>query len=270
MKINSIMAVMGLGSLLIVTPALAGFRVDKQPTNDPCGNIEIPCTRQATIRAPTLVDREYASLPERETNRWYGRMSLNFGSLRLKNIKNQSLGPNLGGMVAQKAHHLPHTTGLEFAVGYMGSRMFHGEFEYLVIRNFHYSADPILTKVAVQRKLDAEIKNSTFLYNTYLEATLYDSIKPFLTAGIGFAFNSAKSVLTPAPLAEGAGRITRTLGLAYQAGIGVRVRLLTRCFLSMNYRYIGLGQMRIRPNDTLRIKARYSMIPFSIGMSYLF
>lgn len=259
----------GLGALLTATSTMAAFYVNESSINDPCYKAEIPCPRQVLMPPPTQINSEYAPLPECETNRWYGRVGVNFGSLRLKNIKNASLGIDTGGVVFQKAQSLSRVAGLEFAVGYNWSKMLHGEFEYLVIRNFPYSTNPVLTNVPIRRSLNALLKNNTFLYNMYMDATLYDHIKPFLTGGIGFAFNSAKSTLTP-PAIEGGGRITRTIGLAYQAGVGVRMHLFTRGFLSVSYRYIGLGQMRIRPNDNLRIKARYSMLPFSISFGYLF
>lgn len=275
-------------------PAAADFTVQtadptvcyefKKPAN--YGNGQTCRFKCAMLGCPMTPAEEAALveiLPEKEAGHYYGRFSVNSASFTYGGIVNRSVNGPLplnndrqGQVVRNRASRTQ--PGLELAIGKFsssggcssGSSAFRWEFEYLVNRNFNYTANPVLANTTTPRSLGAEFQNNTLLFNMYYEFKWFERFKPFLMAGIGAAVNTIKSTLTP-PVTGTTGSATRRYGtFAYDIGAGFRIRIFNHWSLVFTYRYINLGVVRVQPSPTFRIQGTYSMSPISLGVMYMF
>lgn len=242
--------------------------VSEHQSKEPFGNAQTIKFNQAiTGKTPLTPEEEILlieELPLSEVKRFYGRASINSSTLALDNIRNRSIGLDAPGTVF-KRHATKSQIGLELAIGYSWERDFRGEIEYLVNKNFNFSASPILS-TAPPRSLSVEIKNNTFLANVYYDFSGYDRFRPYLTGGLGASVNSVRSNLNP-----GVSFTNNWVNFAWQLGIGFRVSMFTRWFVDIKYRYIRLAnQLRIKPHGDFRLNANYNMNSVSFGVIYLF
>jgi len=269
---NNLAAVVtvGLSAAVLATPVFSSLGVNEYQSKEPYGNAQTPGFRRALAGGTPLTaeeERRMAGLvPISEAEHYYGRVSVNTGTLVLDKLKNKSASNFKNAVLAQKRSRT-NQTGLEFALGYIWSGGMRGEVEYLVNRNMVYNT--ALSGAGTTTAFRATVKNHTLLINGYYDFLDYDRFRPFLTAGVGVAVNSVNTQLTPT-LASGEQKAARNVNLAYQVGVGFRLSLFTRWAVNASYRYVHLGNAVINPNANLKWIAPVSLSPFSLGLTYLF
>lgn len=267
---------LALGSL-ISFPVQADFGVRGQDKPaDEYGNGQTATFHNAISgTSGPLTPREQAELaallPQRDYDRYYGRVSVNFSTLTLDQIKNRSSGVDSLGAVNIKRVS-GNQIGVSLAIGYAWSRNFRADLEYFAIKNLNYNANPALTGNVPSRQLTAQVKNNTLLANFYYDFDGLYRFRPYLTAGIGLAVNSVQSTVAPAPgTTNSASQTLRTARAAYDLGLGMRVGMFSRWFLDVNYRYIRLGNgVGINPVTGYKLLTTYSMNTICVGAIYLF
>jgi len=266
-------------------PILAEFGVrGSDLSTDGCGTIENTDYGNAqTVRFHNAIsgtscltkeerDRLGNLLPLNETGHFYGRFRLAFSTAVLDEIRNRSSGVDSNATVNVK-HVSDARTAFEIAVGYFFSSNFRGDLEYLANKNFTYNANPLFTNGPVSRSLTAEIKSNTLLANLYYEFTGVYRFRPYLTGGIGLSNISVTSSVTPTPVGATtpAPQNPKKGGIAWSAGLGLRINIFKRWSLDMGYRYIRLGSgINIKPNSDTKLISNYSVNNMSLGFIYLF
>lgn len=248
-----------------------GVAAPSQPT-DYYGNGQSATFRRAIAGGEPLTPEEQAEiqaqLPEKDSNRYYGRFRVNASSLIFGNIKNRSASPNNTAGVGNK-RAVQNQTGLEIAIGYTWTDM-RWDLEYLVNRNLLYNANPVLTGVNPQQSISGSIKNNTILANGYYDITGFGRIQPYFTGGLGVSVNTINSTVTPSGTSSGSHSV-RTASLAYQLGAGIRMRFFEKWYFDFSYRYIFLGnKLNMNPSNTVNLQGQYSMNAISVGFIYLF
>lgn len=277
MKYGMKWAIVGFLTLTVsgvALPVRAGFGVvpDDQ-SEQQYGHAQTKCFNRAINGAGPLTAEEQAkvsALGERDYDRFYARLSVNFGTLALNDFKNSSTALTDSTGVINKRRVTLNQTGLEMAIGYVWNGGMRAELEYLVNKNINYNAFPVLTGTTIPRQINATIKNNTLLVNGYYEYTGVPRFRPYLTAGIGVSANSAQSNLTPA-LGTGNPNTPNTVAFAWNVGLGARFGIFSRWFIDAKYRYISLGNnIVIQPENGFKLTTLYSMNATSIGLIYLF
>lgn len=258
-------------------PVSADFGViGNNPSAYEYGNAQTPSFKRAMSGAGQSISaqeqRELSSmLPEREEERFYGRLRVNFSTLSLDELKNRSSGQDAYGAINVK-RSISNQVGFEAALGYAWSANFRGDLEYLANKNLNYKAKPALTGSNVTaRELNAQIKNNSLLANVYYDFSGIYRFKPYLTAGIGLSVNSVQASLTP-PSGPGLDSNTlRSLRVAWQLGGGLRFGVFQNWFVDTSYRFIRLGNgLNIKPNNSVKLLGTYGMNAISLGVIYLF
>jgi opacity protein-like surface antigen len=112
--------------------------------------------------------------------------------------------------------------------------------------------------------VDATGRNITLMANAYLELSdilgmEQSSVHPFLSGGVGVAFNRTSAVTYSFP-SLGAGDATITQGgsttdFAWSLGAGIGIDLTDRLGLELAYRYIDLGDVATAPGDIRIVRA---------------
>jgi len=200
-----IIKILILSFIFVASPTFAAFRVNNQyyPA-DPYDNAQIPCRPDSQACSNPLSPEEeearLENLPLKEEKHFYGRASVNSGTLTLSNLENRSLGIDAtGARVLNNRARLASHVGLEIALGYFYDKNSRFELEYLVNRILTYSANPVLGPPSVPRSMTAHVINNTFLLNAYYEFNFcgFDAFRPFATIGLGPSFNWVQSIITP-------------------------------------------------------------------------
>lgn len=262
-------------STLLGLAAHADFEVmgaDKPA--DQYGNAQTGSFHRAITGGSTLTPAEEAELSSffstPTDHPYYGRVRLNFSTLTLDEIKNRSTGTDTLGRVT-KGRAIANQVGLEVALGYTWSESMRGDLEYLANKNLGYSSNPVLTGTTPARKLDVQLKNSTILANIYYDFSGLNRLKPYLTAGLGFAANNIQATLTPPTAGATANTMPRKLSIAWALGGGLRVAIFSRWHIDASYRYIRLGSgLNIKADSQFKLISTYSMSALSLGLSYSF
>jgi opacity protein-like surface antigen len=260
----------------VADSVLAAFAVKTfDPGFEDYGNAQSGPFRRAISPGP-MTQAEKAELsaliPEPMTTRFYMRVRANTSTLTFDQGKNNSKNVFAPGVLVRKRAS-KNQYGLEFAVGYAWSTTMRGDAEYLVNNSLTYTANPGLSGNVPTNKVSADIKNNTLLFNGYYEFGEIARFKPYLTAGLGLAYVSVKSVLTPVPngFTPAGPRTARKLNLAYQLGMGMRLGLFSDWFLDASYRFVKLGNnVNINPVQPYQIKGTYFMNAISLGVLYAF
>ncbi len=253
-------------SSMMVPLAWADFEVRDENAVDYYGNAQSSRFRKAVTGGDPLTPRQQLeieeAIPMRETKHYYARVRVNQGHLSLNTLKNAG-----GGTLAQKSQSKSQA-GLEFAIGYVFSPSMRMDVEYLVNKNFQYSASPFFLGTGLTTSLTSQIKNNTVLANVYYDITGFSRFLPYLTAGVGVSANSVNSTLSPAAIAN---TTNKSLNLAWQVGLGLRIGFLNRWYVDGGYRYITLAQgLRIQPGNGIKLTGNYTQSILSIGLNYLF
>lgn len=276
MRVKQQWALFGFLTLGILSmPVHADFGVvDSARSAEPYGNAQTESFHRAITGGTRLTASEEAelsaALPVREAENYYGRLRLNFSTLTLDELTNRSSGPDSIGAVAKKRVSV-NQTGLEVALGYSWSSSFRGDIEYLVNKNLDYTASPVLTGTPAPRQLTAQFKNSTILANLYYEFLGLNRFKPYLTVGLGPSVNSVQSTVTPVPYDTGGSATLRKFGVAWAAGLGLRVAVFSRWHIDVSYRYIRLGSgINIKPTSQFKLLGATSLNAVSLGLIYYF
>lgn len=275
MKVKQQWALFGFLALGISSSVHADFGVvDSKKSAEPYGNAQTESFHRAITGGTTLTACEEAelsaALPVSEAETYYGRIRLNFSTLTLDELKNRSSGPDSVGLIANKRVSV-NQTGLEVALGYSWSSSFRGDIEYLVNKNFDYTAKPVLTGAPATRQLTAQFKNSTVLANLYYEFLGLNRFKPYLTVGLGPSVNSVQSSITAAPYDAAGSATLRKFGVAWAAGLGLRVAVFSRWHIDASYRYIRLGSgINIKPTSKFKLLGATSLNAVSLGLMYYF
>lgn len=277
MKMNQRWTLFGMLILSAsVMPVQADFGVvDSTTSSTSYGNAQTDSFHRAITGGTTLTPAEEAelsdALPLSEAKHYYGRVRLNFGTLTLDDLKNNSSGTDAVGAVNKKRVSV-NQTGLEIALGYSWSSSFRGDIEYLVNKNLDYTANPVLIGGGLtSRQLTTQIKNNTLLANVYYEFLGLNRFKPYLTAGIGPSVNSVQSTITPVAYDNGGSATLRKMGFAWALGLGMRVAAFERWHLDVSYRYIRLGSgISIKPTSSFKLLGSTSLNAVSLGIMYYF
>lgn len=148
---------------------------------------------------------------------------------------------------------LDRAANLSLAVGKKFKENFRGEVELS-----YRTAD--LDSVAISgvgtASLDGDIETTTLLVNGYYDFETEVNLKPYLSAGIGFARHDAEdSVL-------GSGDDTV---FAYQAGFGASYTLSDKTDLYTGYRYLGSSDPEFSG-----LEAEYDAHELNVGVRYSF
>lgn len=260
----------------ISAPVYADFGIMNQTENaSTYGNAQTETFRKAITGGSPVPPEDIvelsSQLPEREDARYYGRVRMNYGTLTLDQIKNRATGRDSAGAVTKKRTSVSQT-GLEIAVGYAWSLNARADIEYLVNKNLTYVANPVLTGSGLTaRQLDAQIKSNVLLLNGYYEFSGLHRLKPYLTVGVGPSMHSVQTSVTPGSPARTDSATQRSLRLAYSLGAGARMRMYSRWYLDVSYRYMNLGNgVRLMPSSSFKLLSTYSMSAVSLGLVYLF
>lgn len=280
MKVNQCLSYLSLFGFLIMSvlalPVHADFGVmDSTKSAEPYGNAETESFHRAITGGTTLTATEETelsvSLPVQEAQHYYGRVGLNFSTLKLEQLKNRSSGLDSSGVIAKKSVSM-NQTGLEVALGYSWSSNLRGEIEYLINKNLNYTASPVVTGAGLtSRQLTAQIKNNTLLANVYYEFLGLNRFKPYLTGGLGFSQDSIQSTITVAPYDAAGSTTVRKLGIVWAFGGGLRVAMFSRWHIDASYRYIRLGRnLNIAPSSGFKLLGNSSMNAVSLGLMYYF
>lgn len=279
--VTSIFLVLSLTSL----PAFASFSVNRDyVSNGAYGDGQTSEARGPIYGTEPVsqeeIDCQYADLPIKESGHYYGRASVNSGSLTLTSVQNRSTAVFPGTTTslsvgrATNAGAKTNQIGLEIALGYFYDKNSRLELEYLVNRNLYYNANPALTLPGIAPfNLASEITNNTFLFNGYYDFIFggYDCFRPFVTVGVGPSFTSVKSCITP-EFTNGltSKRTKQYASIAAGGGIGFNYNFLPRWFFTASFRYIYLGAVKLEPNSSIRLQGTYYYAPISIGLLYVF
>lgn len=281
------LAFLALSLVFASVPVFADFSVNRecQPCefnvdgHTSCAHGPVPGSEPDS---PFEEDAILYSLPIKETGHYYGRGSVNAGTLNLTNISNRSTStfPSggvqttfSGGVLTRPSAHT-NQIGLEVALGYFFSKNFRLELEYLVNRNLNYNANPAISLTGIPPfNLAAEVTNNTFLLNGYYDFIFcdFDKLRPFGTVGFGPSFNSVKATITP-PFTNGLSsqRTKQFVSIALGGGVGFSYNFCPRWFLTASLRYIYLGTVKIEPDPNFRLQGNYSYLPLSVGLLYIF
>lgn len=270
---------------LISVPVFASFTVNRDYiSNGAYGDGQTSAARGPIYGTEPVsqeeIDCQYADLPIKESGHYYGRASVNSGSLTLTNVQNRSTAVFPGTTTSlsvgrtTNAGAKTNQIGLEIALGYFYDKDARLELEYLVNRNLYYNASPTLTLPGIAPfNLTSEITNNTFLFNGYYDFIFagYDCFRPFVTIGVGPSFTSVKSCITPAFTNGLTSRRTKQYAsIAAGGGIGFNYNFLPRWFFTASFRYIYLGAVKLEPNSSIRLQGTYYYAPISIGLLYVF
>jgi len=275
MKAKQAWLVLVCSGLLFSSCVCADFDVIQAVDADTYGNGQSGSFNRAIVGGSTMTAKEQqdiaAMLPVPEEGRFYGRARMNFSSLTLGELKNRSSGLNASAAIGKK-RSTTNQTGLEIAIGYMGSANFRTEVEYLINKNLNYLANPALTgHGAAPTQLETIIKNNTILLNGYYDFSVIERFRPYITGGVGFSANSVQSNLTPVPAIGGGSNTLRSLQLAWALGGGMRIGIFSHWYMDMSYRYVQLGSdLKIQAGQSVSLLGNYSANIFSIGAIYLF
>ena len=205
-------------------------------------------------------------LPDPLTNRYYGRISMNSGSLGLAAFSNKSASVYSASSLSTQKWTVKQKGGLELAAGYAMSD-FRVELEGLLNKKLTLSSSNFF---AGSQDLAATVTSRTFLLNAYYDWTELDPILPYLMGSVGVSMNSTQSGLAGASLSASKTKF----GLAYGAGIGIRTRLptrfLSRLLLDVGARYTLLGSVQLAPQPGMLFKSKLTMPAFRAGLVFLF
>jgi opacity protein-like surface antigen len=228
------MIVNGLG----INAVFAGFVV---PTETQ-GNSQTTRFKQAIEGASSITVQEQEALsrilPEKVTDRYYGRVHLNNGSIGVKSsavtVNNTQLGA-------------------EFAIGHI-SKTWRMELEYLSNKNFNITKPTFLSTV----------KTNVVLANFYYDwDEIGMQIQPYAVVGGGAISSTISFKTIPATQTQ----TSKKLNLAWGVGAGLRARLLSsNWFLGLGGRYMSLGKVSTQPPRT----GALSHMAVTGGFSYVF
>ncbi len=259
---------------ILYVPSLFAFVVRSEyQSKGPYGNAETVPFHWALTGTTPLTPEEEATLvqelPQSELQRFYGRVSLDFGQRSLNQIRNKSLSSSVyasGAVVANR--FTENQTGLELAIGYGWERDFRVELEYLTNKTFNISATPILNTLPATT-LTASIKNNTLLLNVYFDFLGFDRFRPYVVGGVGGAANAVSTMLIPPPV-DGGSLNRKLTSWAWNVGVGFRVSVLSRWFVDVKYRYTHLGVVKLTPNNNFRLNTNYEISAIGVGLIYIF
>lgn len=281
--------------------AAADFAVKEEDIYDPCyrfpvkenyGNGQSCHFRRATSPAGggcggllSADEREALALylPIREEGRFYGRLSAGSSSYTLGTFKNRSTAAGVAAGVIVKQSATKSNPVVEIAVGYVWSRTFRGEIEYIANRNFTYTANPVLSNIppgpaaATPLSFTAVIQTNPFLFNFYYDFKWFERFRPYVMAGVGFSINSIRSTVSPTGYLVSVGgtpssgqRYVQLGSFCWDAGIGFRVRIFSHWYVDAQVRYVNMGLMKMRAMSNFEIEGIFSQTPATIGILYLF
>lgn len=273
MKSNGLIIVSLMFGIFFASPVLGDFIITEE-SEDVYGNGHLVVFDRAIggdLGLLTCTEKEELAdiLPLRDIECFYGRFRINQSTLQLNDIRNRSTGAIFKNGAVINNHTSLNQVGVEFALGYIWSKSFRADIEYLLNKNITYSSSPVLSGSPFS--LTATLKNNPVLINFYYDFTFEGGrFKPYLTAGIGGSFNSVQSMLTPTPFGTSGSSTKQSLGWAWALGGGMRVGIFSRWYLDLSVRYINLATVRIEPVSSFELLTNYSMNAISLGVIYLF
>lgn len=267
-----------LALLLFSKLAYADFVVGTcPPSSENYGNSQTAIFRRAVtgIYDP-CAPIDAVAVPERDYDRWYLRVRLNYGTLIYDQVRNRSLyfsnlGLFLGSATLSRTRAIRNQSGFEIAIGYVWSHTTRGDIEYIATRNLSFTTGAFFGGGTITQ-ITANIKNNVLLFNGYYEFTHLGRLKPYVTYGLGISDVSVRSNITSPILLFNTSATTRGIRLAWQLGVGARLILYPpRWSLDFSYRFIQLGNnVRTIPISGVQVNGRYAFSVLSLGIVYLF
>lgn len=159
-----------------------------------------------------------------------------------------------------------HIKGIDLAIGYIWPD-WRAELEYLFLKKIDYGTNTPLVSPAgdylTGSTFASEIKTDALIGNFYYEFLQHDRLKPYLFFGIGLAVNKAATAY------NGHDKTVQKLGIAWQAGAGVRFRIIDRLYIDGAFRHALLGRVLMYNDNAIKLKGNSSVSGVSVGLMFL-
>lgn len=241
---------------------------------------------------------------------FYGRLAANGSQLHMGDLSSSEGTADFSVFGLTIPNDLPRGTlqaessgtttyGGELALGYLWEDV-RAEAEYLYNSKTEHEATATLNPIPItildpfiffeppnplSGPVSVHLQTQTFLGNLYYDFMVTESIRPFVTCGLGLSTNTMS-------LSANIDSVTintipkRSYNFAYTGGLGVRIGVFSHCFLTASYRYMRLGTATTSTSAFSRSavdglvnisvpslnmnKAELYQNTFSIGIMYLF
>jgi len=167
------------------------------------------------------------------------------GAVRAKGFK-EVTGEYINTYAKGKLKGKPALHLYNFFAGYKFNEYFRADVNGQY-RSFKYST--VEAEVVGTSTYEQKIKNYSLFLNGYIDAPTKTAFTPYVTAGLGYASNTPNALAYKYPTQSvlnfnAPGK--KTGNLAWNVGVGSKIRIYKNWDLSAEYRYVDLGKVKAK------------------------